>query len=224
MPMIPRSHLLTAIVAALAALVSQQGVAAATPARISGIVTDVKDSWVVKAHLAFEGQDRTYQVETDGAGKYSISLPPGTYTASVKRFGFCELRRGEFIAATDSRIEFNFQLWVCPIDSSGYYNYTELRDANGHGLKPLVLHGKTLTGDGFVTFTGPGNVVPEYPVVLTFDRFTFVADRLTYNSATRLVLAAGNVSWKKDSAEPRRASKIEISFAGTSPIVQVLSN
>jgi hypothetical protein len=223
--MIPRSHLLTAIVAALAALVSQQGAAAATPARISGIVTDVKDSWVVKAHLAFEGQDRTYQVETDGAGKYSISLPPGTYTASVKRFGFCELRRGEFIAATDSRIEFNFQLWVCPIDSSGYYNYTKLRDANGHGPKPLVLCGQTQTGDGFVRFTGPDfDAVPDYPTVLTFDRFTFIADRLTYNSATKLVLAEGNVSWKKDSAEPRRASKIEISFAGTSPIVKVLSN
>jgi len=222
--MIPRSHLLTAV-AVLATLVSQPDLAAAAPARINGIVSDVNNSWVVKAHLAFQGKDRTYEVETNGDGRYSISLPPGTYTASIKRFGFCEARRGEFVATADSHVEFDFQLWVCPSDSYGRYNFTELREANRRGPKPLVLYGQTQTGDGLVRFTGPDfDAVPDYPTVLTFDRFTFIADRLTYNSGTRLVLAEGNVSWKKDSAEPRRASKIEISFAGASPIVKVLSN
>lgn len=53
---------------------------AAPPATISGTVTDVGGSPVAGAHVWFSG---SYDAETDDAGHYEISLPPGEHAVEV---------------------------------------------------------------------------------------------------------------------------------------------
>jgi Carboxypeptidase regulatory-like domain len=153
-------------------------------AALCGTVTDVHGAWITHAQVVFRSLSSRYLTETNEKGSYSIFLPPDGYMISVRRYGFCEVRRGEFVAAPDSQINFDFQLWVCPTDSYGRYNYIELTGASDRGLKPLVLYGKTSTAGDAVTFSGPdfsGGTTPDHPAVLTFNRFTFIANRFSYN-------------------------------------------
>lgn len=193
---------------------------------VRGAVTDVSGAWVILATVTFQSHDFAYRTNTNGKGFYSASLPAGEYTISVTHTGFCDFRRGEFIASPGSQINFDFRLWVCPTDSYGKYNYIELPDANSGGPEPLMLYGENSLSGDVLTFTGPDfrGSTPDYPAVLTFDRFTFVADRFVYNRTQKLLRAEGNVSWYKDSAKPTRASKIELFFKRTTPRIRILAD
>ncbi|HKN61868.1 MAG TPA: carboxypeptidase-like regulatory domain-containing protein [Candidatus Acidoferrales bacterium] len=209
----------------LPAAARQQGSALAE-GRVSGIVTDVHGAWITGVSVTIQTQSASYRTETDENGFYSAWLPPGTYTLRVDKTGFCAIRRGEFVVSSGSQIRFNLQLWLGPTDSYGRANYSELADANKQGPAPLVFYGQRTTNDNLLTFTGPdfNGSTPDYPAVLTFDRFTFIADRFTYNRAQKFVFADGHVSWYKDSAKPSRASQIRIFFMGTIPQVKILDN
>lgn len=96
-------------------------------ARVKGVVTDIANSRVTKATVTVEdanGQKLRDQTAPDGT--YSIELKPGTYTISVRSTGFCGVRRAAFVVQKHSEIQFDFQLWACPSDDVGSYEYKEL--------------------------------------------------------------------------------------------------
>jgi|SRR5580658_3412550 hypothetical protein len=221
----PSRLLLLASMLVLSTAARQQG-PTLPKGRVSGVVTDVHGAWITGVPVTIQTQSASYRTETDAKGFYSVSLPPGTYTLRFDKTGFLAIRRGEFVLPSGSTITFNLQLWVGATDSYGRANYSELPDANKEGPAPLVLYGQTTTSGDLLTFTGPdfNGGTPDYPAVLTFDRFTFIADRFTYNRAQKFVFADGHVSWYRDSAKPRRASQIRISFVGTIPEVKILDN
>jgi hypothetical protein len=191
------------------------------PAQVKGTVTDITDAVVTNATLSFDSSAHAYHVEADSTGAYSISLKPGIYTVSVEHVGFCPIRRGAFVASPGSRIEFDFQLWVCPSDSFGSWNYIELDPADQSNLRPLVLFGTKRTSDGVESFLGP-ELDRQYPAVLTFNKLTIIADRIVYDRLKQTVTALGIVRWQVGGkGNVRLASKIQVSLRSDEPDVKV---
>jgi hypothetical protein len=200
----------------------QKPISARDKAEVHGTVRDVTGAWATMTAITFRSRNSSYEVQTNEKGDYSVLLPAGTYTLSARQLGFCELRRAEFIAPAGSQIDFDLQLWVCPTDSYGWDNYTELTGASSGALKPLIFYGQSKNVHDSRVFTGPGGVA-DYPAVLTFNRHTFIADRFTYAKGRNVIVADGKVSWYMDSDKPNHASQIEIRFDRTTPRVTVLA-
>jgi hypothetical protein len=169
-------------------------------AEVKGVVTDTIDGRVPKAVLVFESGGQSYRVETGEDGTYALQLKPNTYTVSVTQRGFCRFRRAAFTATKGSRIRFDFQLWVCPSDANGRYNFIELEAAPHTHLKPLVLFGETHTEGTSQDFTG-ALLSERYPVVFTFNLLTLRANKLRYERDNHLLWATGDVVWQDGTNE-----------------------
>jgi hypothetical protein len=169
-------------------------------AEVKGVVTDTLDGRMPRVVLVFEGGGKTYRVETGEDGTYALQLNPDTYTASVSQRGFCGFRRAAFIARKGSRIRFDFQLWVCPSDADGRYNFIELDAAPHTHLKPLVLFGETHTEGKAQDFTG-AFLSKRYPVIFTYNLLTLRAIQLRYERDRHLVWAMGDVVWQDGTNE-----------------------
>jgi hypothetical protein len=186
-------------------------------AEVKGVVTDILDGRVTKAILIFESGGQSYRVETGEDGSYAIRLKPKTYTVSITHYGFCGFRRAAFIAKKDSQIRFDFQLWVCPSDAYGKYNFIELQPVPHTRLKPLVLFGETQMEWTMQTFTGV--VLPEkYPVVLTYNLLTVRANQVSYDRSKQLLWASGDVVWQ-DREYKGSGENIQIWLNGPEPRV-----
>jgi hypothetical protein len=192
---------------------------ACKPAQVKGTLTDITGAVVNDATLSFESPANAYKVKTGATGTYSMLLEPGTYTVSVAREGFCRIRRGAFVASPGSKIEFDFQLWVCPSDSFGSWNYVELDPAGQRNLRPLVLFGERKSLIALEIFTGP-DLDRQYPAELTFNKLTVTAERMVYDRRNQTVTATGSVTWQVG-GNAQRASRIEISLGSDEPGVKV---
>jgi hypothetical protein len=173
-------------------------------ALVKGVVTDINDDRVPMASVTIEADGQRLRTETSPDGTYSIRLQPGTYTISISRPGFCEVRRGAFVAQKHSEVQFDFQLWVCPSDDTiSSIHYVELDSVPHTHLKPLILFGESQTEGELERFKGP--VIFEdgpdsgrkYPVVFSFNRLTVRANSLSYNSRNHLLTADGDVAWRE---------------------------
>jgi Carboxypeptidase regulatory-like domain len=169
-------------------------------AEVKGVVTDVSDSRVTKAILIFENGGQSYRVETGEDGAYEVRLKPNTYTVSITHFGFCRSRRAAFVAKKDSLINFDFQLWVCPSDGYGKYNFIKLEPVPHTHLQPLILFGEARPEGTSQIFTG-AVLTEKYPVVLTYNLLSLRANRLTYERSKHLLWAEGNVEWQDGTKE-----------------------
>lgn len=169
-------------------------------ADVKGAVTDVNDGRVARAILVFESGGQSYRVETGEDGAYEIRLKPNTYTVSITHFGFCRSRRAAFVAKKGSQINFDFQLWVCPSDAYGKYNFVELEPVSHTHLKPLILFGDARPEGTSQIFTG-AVLTEKYPVVLTYNLLTLRAKQLTYEPSKHLLWAEGAVEWQDGTTE-----------------------
>jgi len=186
-------------------------------AKLEGTIVDINDARVPKAVLVFQGQSQSQTVETNPDGKYSIHLNPGVYTVSVSHWGYCGLRRAAFLADSGANIRLNFQLWACPSDNFGKYEFVELAPDQQTHLKPLILFGERDESDDLQTFRGA--VLPErYPVVLTYNLLTVRADTMIYSRKNNSVVATGNVV-VEEGDKKKTGVKAEVVFHGSEPHV-----
>lgn len=186
-------------------------------AEVKGIVTDINAAGVTKAIVVFESQGRKYQVETGADGAYAIQLKPNTYTVSISHFGFCGFRRAAFMAKKNSQIHFDFQLWVCPSDWNGKFNFIELEPTPHTRIKPVVLFGETRTEGTMQTFSRV-DLGEKYPVVLTYNLLTVRANKLSYDRSKHLVWATGDVEWQ-DGRNEGSGKNVQIWLNGLEPKV-----
>jgi Carboxypeptidase regulatory-like domain len=198
--------------------ISSVASASARTAEVSGLVTDTSGARIAEAFLIFESEGQTYRVWTNESGAYSINLAPGTYTVSVSgRPGFCQSRRGDFVAQEGSKIQFNFEVWVCPSDTTCCYNYAELQPGLNTQLKPLILYGDAQNDGDLQTFTGAYFFNSDrHPVLLTYNLLTVRSDKMVYDGKNHLITAIGHVVWA-DGTKSGTSDKVEIKFDGVSP-------
>lgn len=186
-------------------------------AEVKGVVTDVSDTRVTSAILIFESAGQSYRVETGEDGAYEVRLKPNTYTVSITHFGFCRYRRAAFVAKNGSQINFDFQLWVCPSDAYGKYNFAELEPVSHTHLKPLILFGETRREGTSQIFTG-AVLTEKYPVVLTYNLLTLRAMELTYERSKHILWAEGNVEWQ-DGTKEGSGKSVQVWLDGPEPRV-----
>jgi hypothetical protein len=186
-------------------------------ADVKGVVTDVNDGRVTKAILIFESGGQSYRVETGEDGAYEVRLKPSTYTVSITHFGFCRSRRAAFVAKKGSQINFDFQLWVCPSDAYGKYNFVELEPVSHTHLKPLILFGEARPEGTSQVFTG-AVLTEKYPVVLTYNLLTLRATELTYERSKHILWATGAVEWQDGTTEGTDMN-VQIRLDGPEPRV-----
>jgi hypothetical protein len=186
-------------------------------AEVKGVVTDSLDGRMPRVVLVFESGGKTYPVETGEDGTYALQLKPDTYTVSVTQRGFCGFRRAAFSARKGSKIRFDFQLWVCPSDADGRYNFIELEAAPHTHLKPLVLFGETHTEGTSQDFTG-AFLSKRYPVMFTYNLLTLRAIQLRYERDRHLVWATGDVVWQ-DGTNEGSGQNVQVWLDGPEPRV-----
>lgn len=187
-------------------------------ATVSGLVQDVNGAFVTNADLDLDAAHTTYRVQTKSRGTYSIELPPGMYSMEIKHYGFCGMRRSEFILKPYAVVHFQTDLRVCPSDSvNSKFSYEDLAAVPNSSLRPLILYGeKTPKGSGW-KYTGPVlEAIGTYPVVFTYNLLTITADSLIYDPKAQSVAASGHVAFQ-DGKTVQKGSSFEVTLSGSYP-------
>ena len=190
---------------------------------VKGVVTDIDNARIPMASVTIEADGQRLRTKTSPFGEYSIRVQPGTYTISISRPGFCEVRRGEFVAQKHTDVQFDFQLWLCPSDDlRSSYQYVELDSVPHTHLKPLILFGDSQTEGDLEHFTGPiifeggPNSGTKYPIVFSFNLLTVRANSVSYNLRNHVLTAGGDVDWR-EGADSGSGTAIEIKLNSSEP-------
>jgi hypothetical protein len=189
-------------------------------AEVEGRVVDINNARVQETTLVFESEGKSQRTQTGPDGTYSVHLHPGVYSVSVSHWGFCKVRRAAFLADAGTTITLNFQLWVCPTDNTGKFNYLELVPEPETHLRPLVLFGETSMTNDSQAFSG-AVLTQRYPVVLSYNLLSVRADSIIYSAKTNSIVATGNVVLE-EGKNTTVAAKAEVAFRGSKAEVNVL--
>src|ERR1700728_1421890 len=124
---------------------------------LDGIVIDMNGARLSKADVdAVSIHGEKYVTQTADDGSYAFLVPPGVYRLRASRSGFCEERRAMIALRGQGKLEFNFQLFICPYvdlkpsddstyvpmaDPSPRYHGEEVGPTAPSGLRPLISYG-----------------------------------------------------------------------------------
>ena len=86
----------------LVAVPSARGQAASGTGVLTGVVADPTGAKVPRAKLRIEGSSVAREIVTDGAGRFSVTLPEGTYKVTLSFKGFADFVATVQIAAGES--------------------------------------------------------------------------------------------------------------------------
>src|SRR5262245_8432401 len=86
-------NILKAICVFLCPVIVASATSAQTSSQASGRVTDKRGDAISNARvIAVAGSQTTGETKTDGAGRYTLALPPGDYELRVSADGFSAFR------------------------------------------------------------------------------------------------------------------------------------
>jgi hypothetical protein len=172
---------------------------------------------VAGADIRFEGAAVSRTMRTGPHGTYTISLPPGQYTATVAYRSLCNERRATFNVSPGPAIELNFYPWVCPSGSAWEYHESTLDGFPQETLQPWIVYGHLVSDGKFQTYTGPA-MMKAYPVALSYDLMSLEADSVLYTVGEHYAVAMGSVVVRDTSGE-RTANKVKVAFNTNSATV-----
>jgi Carboxypeptidase regulatory-like domain len=194
---------------------------------------DSHNSAIAGAEVKFEGSKTTEAVSSDSRGFYRAELPVGTYSMTVTKGSSAYYKRPLFRVSSPRMIVLDVTLYP-PLRScdSGIISVTrpdgtpektetavtpdEFRDECGgwdrfpifsredRSFELLVRYYSRRRSDGERVY-GSGF---QNPVVVTFNLFSLTADDVTYDVASRTLLATGNVTITKGSAGSTHANSV----------------
>ena len=144
--------------------------AAAQTRAVTGRVVDARTDQPL-AHVSVHVEHQSVFVETDAAGEFSLSLPPGTYSISASLIGYAVARHTVDLTA-DTRQELVIEL------SEGAGGYEEVvtvagsaHDHTDHAPGGSVLHGRDLQALRGVMLDDPLRAVQALPSATSTDDF-----------------------------------------------------
>jgi hypothetical protein len=84
---------------------------------VSGTLTDPNKAIVADVKVSFVdvGSDQIHIAQTDGRGRYELALPPGVYSLSTEKLGFCPQIWAPFRIEAGKQLLLNIPLFVCSI-------------------------------------------------------------------------------------------------------------
>ena len=191
---------------------------------VRGKIVDSHNSAIVGAEVKFEGSKTTETVFSDSQGFYHAKLPVGLYSMTVAK-GPRDYRRPLFRVSSPKTIVLDVPLYP-PLRScdSGIISVTrpdgtpektetvvtpdEFRDecggwdrfpifsSEGGSFELLVRYYSRRRSDGERVYDSGF----QNPVFVAFNLFTLTADHVTYDLASRTIVATGNVTTTNGSA------------------------
>jgi Carboxypeptidase regulatory-like domain len=201
----------------------------------------ISDSYtaIVGAEVKFEGSSTTETVSSDSRGIYRVELPVGTYSMTVTK-GSAYYKRPLFRVSSPKTIILDVTLsrLVRSCDPGGMLvtrpdGTTETKTVG----TPDDLRDECGGWDRFPIFSGEGGSFELFirydsrlrrdservynsgfrnPVLFAFNLFTLTADHVTYDLASRTLLATGNVITTNGSAGSAHANSMKFRIANDS--------
>jgi len=200
---------------------------------VRGKIVDSHNSAIVGAELKFEGSKTTVTVFSDSQGFYHAKLPVGLYSMTVAK-GPRDYRRPLFRVSSPKTIVLDVPLYpplrncdsgiisvtqpdgtpektetvVTPDefrDKCGGWDRYPLPSDEGVPFELLVRYSNRLRRDSERIYNGGF----QNPVSVAFNLFTLTADHVTYDMASRTLVAIGNVTITKGSAGSTHANSVK---------------
>lgn len=205
---------------------------------VRGKIVDSHNSAIAGAEVKFEGSKTTEAVSSDSRGFYRAELPVGTYSMTVTKAPSAYYKRPLFRVSSPKTIVLDVPLYP-PLRScdpgiiivrrpDGTTEKTEtvgtpedLRDECGGWDRFPIFSAEGASFELFVRYysrrRSDGERVYDSgfqnPVLVTFNLFTLTADHVTYDTASRTLLATGNVTTTNGSAGSKRANSMKFRIA-----------
>jgi hypothetical protein len=200
---------------------------------VRGKIVDSHNSAIAGAEVKFEGSKTTETVFSDSQGFYHAKLPVGLYSMAVVK-GPRDYRRPLFRVSSPKMIVLDVPLYPplrscdsgiiivtrpdgTPEKTESVVTPDELRDecggwdrfpifsSEGGSFELLVRYYSRRRSDGERVYDSGF----QNPVLVAFNLFTLTADRVTYDMASRTLLATGNVTTTNGSAGSTHANSMK---------------
>lgn len=201
---------------------------------VRGKIVDSHNSAIVGAEVKFEGSKTTEAVSSDSRGFYRAELPVGTYSMTVTKGSSAYYKRPLFRVSSPRTIVLDVTLGqsvrscdpgvIIVRRPDGTTEKTEtvgtpddLRDECGGWDRFPIFSGEGGSFELFVRYYSRRRTDGERvydsgfqnPVLVTFNLFTLTADHVTYDMASRILLATGNVITANGSAGSTHANSMK---------------
>lgn len=187
-----------------------------TTCTLKGSVKDLNNAYVPNVVITFSNKDFVRKTTTSEDGEYSLTLPPGIYSAKVDAWkGFEPSYRSEIKLDPGSNRALNFKVygkvgvfWVASgafrkgadHPSLVYINYTyeEIPSLSEVGVRSgMVRFTEKCQTQTLLSYNGRS--IGDYEnVTFTYDFLTVVADYLDINTKTKEMFAGGKLEIEKD--------------------------
>lgn len=200
---------------------------------VRGRIADSHNSAIVGAEVKFEGSKTTETVFSDSRGFYHAKLPVGLYSMTVAK-GPRDSRRPLFRVSSPKMIVLDVRLYpplrscdpgaiiairpdgtpektesvVTPDefrDECGGWDRFPILSSEGGSFDLLVRYYSRRRSDGERVYDSGF----QNPVLVTFNLFTLTADHVTYDIASRTLLATGNVTTTNGSPDSTHANSMK---------------
>jgi hypothetical protein len=208
--------------------------------QVRGKVVDSHNSAIVGAEVKFEGSKTTETVFSDSQGFYHAKLPIGLYSMTVAK-GPRDYRRPLFRVSSPKTIVLDVPLYPpLPSCDSGIISVTR-PDGTPEKTETVLTHDEFRDEcggwDRFPIFSSEGGsfelLVRYYsrrrsdgervydsgfqnPVLVAFNIFTLTTDHVTYDMASRTLLATGNVTTTNGARASTHANSMKFRIANDS--------
>jgi hypothetical protein len=189
----------------------------ASTCTLKGAVKDPNNAVVPNVGITFSNKDVVRKVATSDDGEYSLTLPPGIYTAKVDGWkGLEPSFRSEIKVDACSSKSLNFTIYIkVPVfwESSDahrkgmdhppivYVNFTyeEIPNLSQIGVRSgMVRFVEKCQTQTLVSYNGRSISNANGNVTFTYDFFTVTSAYLHINTKTKEIFALGNLEIEKD--------------------------
>jgi Carboxypeptidase regulatory-like domain len=198
---------------------------------VKGTITDPSGAVIPRARVGFQSKQLVGALPTNDAGVYETELPLGDYTLTVQSPGFRPYRRPLFRVTAPASLTFDVtrtvastcDLVVVPPTSKNLAaaekefclreDFLPLPSEDGVQYQLYIRYVKHTAVGNKNNYSGE-KYPNEDPVFVAYNLFSLQADRVTYDSTSRIIEASGNVLVVNESGAPLRGDYASFKMEG----------
>lgn len=196
---------------------------------VKGTVKNIAGEPIFRVRVAFQNEQLSKSVLTNGSGVYETDLPLGDYTMTAQSLGFRPYRRPLFSVMSSRTLNFDVTLRdfescdVLVLNSSGKVTPEDwvaaqkescLREdmlairSGGAPFQLAVRYGNRALSGNTYSYEGEKSGSIEVPVFVAYNLLTLQADKVVFDSKKRTIAASGNVVFVDEPDAVRRADSM----------------
>jgi hypothetical protein len=196
---------------------------------VKGTVKNIAGEPIFSVRVAFQNEQLSKSVLTNGSGVYEAELPLGDYTMTAQGLGFRPYRRPLFRVRSSTTLNFDVTLrdfescdvlvfnssgkvtpedWVAAQKESCLHEDMLAIRSGGAPFQLSVRYGNRALSGNTYSYEGEKSGNIEVPVFVAYNLLTLQADKVVFDSKKRTIAASGNVVFVDEPDEVRRADSM----------------